>query len=85
MSASVGTMGTLHPHLLMSSFDSGCATWNARLKVLPTALSIFFPKSRAGSGSKTEITFIFLSKMNNWNSPTISQGNKIYNETFRNA
>jgi hypothetical protein len=43
----------------MSSFDSGCATWNARLKVLPTALSIFFPKSRAGSGSKTEIIKIY--------------------------
>jgi hypothetical protein len=44
----------------MSSFDLGCATWNARLKVLPIALSIFFPKSPAGSGSKTDIIFFFL-------------------------
>jgi hypothetical protein len=77
-------VGTLHPHFKMLSFHAGFATWSARLRLLAVVLSMFFPKVGIGSGSKIETTFLFLSNANNRNRPRISQGNKIYKDTFRN-
>lgn len=55
----VGTTGTLHFHLLMSSLNAGFATWSARFRLLITSLSIWIPKVGIGIGSKIETTLLF--------------------------
>jgi hypothetical protein len=77
-------VGTLHPHFKMLFFHAGFATLSARLRLLAVVLSMFFPKVGIESGFKIETTFLFLSNANNRNRPRISQGNKIYKDTFRN-